>query len=164
MSSAVLTQMKANVSHGVSSLPMCRWPASEQRKRFLPASRTIQRTRSNPCWTGPTAASCPKERRDSSPHILLVSTASGQDFANRLCVCVQTRQISLCVCVCASTDSNPLDHQVLDVSLPEYFPSAKRPRMSLCKSKAAPEESYSRGAEHFSIIVIVSFSSSSSSF
>ncbi|KAF0036026.1 hypothetical protein F2P81_011338 [Scophthalmus maximus] len=43
-----------------------------------------------------------------------------------------------------SANSNPLDHQVLDVSLPEYFPSAKRPRLSLCKSKAAPEESYCR--------------------
>ncbi|KAK5895061.1 hypothetical protein CesoFtcFv8_011684 [Champsocephalus esox] len=43
-----------------------------------------------------------------------------------------------------SADSNPLDHQVLDVSLPEYFPSAKRPRVSLCKGKAAPEETYSR--------------------
>ncbi|XP_078144184.1 DNA (cytosine-5)-methyltransferase 3B [Centroberyx gerrardi] len=41
-------------------------------------------------------------------------------------------------------ESNPLNHQVLDVSLPEYFPSAKRPRVSLCKSKAAPEETYSR--------------------
>uniref|UniRef100_A0AAQ4QBI5 DNA (cytosine-5-)-methyltransferase n=1 Tax=Gasterosteus aculeatus aculeatus TaxID=481459 RepID=A0AAQ4QBI5_GASAC len=44
-----------------------------------------------------------------------------------------------------SSDSNPLHHQVPDVSLPEYFPSAKRPRVSLQKSKAAPEESYSRG-------------------
>ncbi|XP_034447079.1 DNA (cytosine-5)-methyltransferase 3B isoform X1 [Hippoglossus hippoglossus] len=41
-------------------------------------------------------------------------------------------------------NSNPLDHQVLDVSLPEYFPSAKRPRVSLCKNKAAPEESFCR--------------------
>uniref|UniRef100_A0A671Z1A4 DNA (cytosine-5-)-methyltransferase n=1 Tax=Sparus aurata TaxID=8175 RepID=A0A671Z1A4_SPAAU len=47
--------------------------------------------------------------------------------------------------LCAPADSNPLDHQVLDVALPEYFPSAKRPRVSLCKTKAAPEESYSRG-------------------
>uniref|UniRef100_A0A3Q4GWT7 DNA (cytosine-5-)-methyltransferase n=1 Tax=Neolamprologus brichardi TaxID=32507 RepID=A0A3Q4GWT7_NEOBR len=31
-------------------------------------------------------------------------------------------------------------HHVLDVSLSEYFPSAKRPKLSLCKSKAAPEE------------------------
>uniref|UniRef100_A0A671Z1B3 DNA (cytosine-5-)-methyltransferase n=1 Tax=Sparus aurata TaxID=8175 RepID=A0A671Z1B3_SPAAU len=46
--------------------------------------------------------------------------------------------------LCAPADSNPLDHQVLDVALPEYFPSAKRPRVSLCKTKAAPEESYSR--------------------
>uniref|UniRef100_A0AAQ4Q8B3 DNA (cytosine-5-)-methyltransferase n=1 Tax=Gasterosteus aculeatus aculeatus TaxID=481459 RepID=A0AAQ4Q8B3_GASAC len=43
-----------------------------------------------------------------------------------------------------TADSNPLHHQVPDVSLPEYFPSAKRPRVSLQKSKAAPEESYSR--------------------
>lgn len=48
--------------------------------------------------------------------------------------------------LCAPADSNPLDHQVLDVALPEYFPSAKRPRVSLCKTKAAPEESYSRGS------------------
>ena len=49
------------------------------------------------------------------------------------------------VSFCASTDSNPLDHQVLNVSLPEYFPGAKRPKVSLCKNKAAPEESYCRG-------------------
>lgn len=54
-------------------------------------------------------------------------------------VCPETR------CVCVPADSNPLDHQVLDVALPDYFPSAKRPRVSLCKSKAGPEESYSRG-------------------
>ncbi|XP_056128774.1 DNA (cytosine-5)-methyltransferase 3B [Lampris incognitus] len=40
--------------------------------------------------------------------------------------------------------SNPLDKQVLDVSVPEYFPVAKRPRVNICKSKAAPEETYSR--------------------
>ncbi|XP_042080998.1 DNA (cytosine-5)-methyltransferase 3B isoform X3 [Haplochromis burtoni] len=39
-----------------------------------------------------------------------------------------------------SANSNPLEHHVLDVSLCEYFPSAKRPKLSLCKSKAAPEE------------------------
>ncbi|XP_041859227.1 DNA (cytosine-5)-methyltransferase 3B isoform X2 [Melanotaenia boesemani] len=43
-----------------------------------------------------------------------------------------------------SASSNPLDHQVLNVSLPEYVPCAKRPKASLCKNKAAPEESYSR--------------------
>lgn len=43
-----------------------------------------------------------------------------------------------------SADSNPLDHQLLDVSLPEFIPSAKRPRVSQCKSKTGPEESYSR--------------------
>ncbi|XP_008285851.1 DNA (cytosine-5)-methyltransferase 3B-like [Stegastes partitus] len=43
-----------------------------------------------------------------------------------------------------SADSNPLVHHVLDLSPPDYFPSPKRPRVSLCKSKAAPEESYSR--------------------
>ncbi|XP_024126313.2 DNA (cytosine-5)-methyltransferase 3B isoform X1 [Oryzias melastigma] len=43
-----------------------------------------------------------------------------------------------------SGDSNPLDHQLLNVSLPEYFPGAKRPKISLCKTKAAPEESYCR--------------------
>lgn len=51
----------------------------------------------------------------------------------------------MCARVCAG--SNPLDHQVLDVSLPEYFPSAKRPRVGLCKNKSGPEESYSRGVE-----------------
>ncbi|XP_027866826.1 DNA (cytosine-5)-methyltransferase 3B isoform X1 [Xiphophorus couchianus] len=43
-----------------------------------------------------------------------------------------------------SASSNPLDHQILNVSLPEYFPSAKRPRVSPCKAKAAPEEPCSR--------------------
>uniref|UniRef100_A0A8C8JQV1 DNA (cytosine-5-)-methyltransferase n=1 Tax=Oncorhynchus tshawytscha TaxID=74940 RepID=A0A8C8JQV1_ONCTS len=42
-------------------------------------------------------------------------------------------------------DSNPLNHKVLDVSLLEYFPTAKRPRISLCKAKSSPEEVYSRG-------------------
>uniref|UniRef100_A0A8C7KH48 DNA (cytosine-5-)-methyltransferase n=1 Tax=Oncorhynchus kisutch TaxID=8019 RepID=A0A8C7KH48_ONCKI len=41
-------------------------------------------------------------------------------------------------------DSNPLNHKVLDVSLLEYFPTAKRPRISLCKAKSSPEEVYSR--------------------
>uniref|UniRef100_A0A6Q2YP43 DNA (cytosine-5-)-methyltransferase n=1 Tax=Esox lucius TaxID=8010 RepID=A0A6Q2YP43_ESOLU len=41
-------------------------------------------------------------------------------------------------------DSNPLNHQVLDVSLPEYFPTARRARISLCKAKSSPEEVYSR--------------------
>ncbi|KAJ3589381.1 hypothetical protein NHX12_010226 [Muraenolepis orangiensis] len=41
-------------------------------------------------------------------------------------------------------ESKLLDQHVLDVSLPEYFPSTKKPRMSLCKSKSVPEESYSR--------------------
>lgn len=53
--------------------------------------------------------------------------------------------LSLSVFACTCTDSNPLDHQVLDVSLPDYFPSAKRPRVGMCKSKSGPEESYSRG-------------------
>uniref|UniRef100_A0A8C7ZPQ9 DNA (cytosine-5-)-methyltransferase n=1 Tax=Oryzias sinensis TaxID=183150 RepID=A0A8C7ZPQ9_9TELE len=43
-----------------------------------------------------------------------------------------------------SHNSNPLDHQLLNVSLPEYVPGAKRPKVSLCKSKAVPEESYCR--------------------
>ncbi|CAI5648909.1 unnamed protein product [Oreochromis niloticus] len=43
-----------------------------------------------------------------------------------------------------SANSNPLDHHVLDVSLSEYFPSTKRPKLSLCKSKAAPEEMCNR--------------------
>ncbi|XP_051912872.1 DNA (cytosine-5)-methyltransferase 3B-like isoform X2 [Hippocampus zosterae] len=41
-------------------------------------------------------------------------------------------------------DSVTLNMEVLDVSLPEYPPSAKQPRLSVCKSKIAPEESYSR--------------------
>ncbi|KAJ0064825.1 hypothetical protein NL108_015657, partial [Boleophthalmus pectinirostris] len=43
-----------------------------------------------------------------------------------------------------NAESNALHHHVLDVSLPEYLPSAKRPKVSSCKTKAAPEESYSR--------------------
>ncbi|PWA29439.1 hypothetical protein CCH79_00017089 [Gambusia affinis] len=43
-----------------------------------------------------------------------------------------------------SASSNPLDHQILNVSLPEYFPSAKRPKVIPCKAKAAPEEPCSR--------------------
>ncbi|CAN9515238.1 unnamed protein product [Ophioblennius macclurei] len=38
----------------------------------------------------------------------------------------------------------PLDHRVLDVLLPDYFPSPKKPKHGACKSKAGPEESYSR--------------------
>lgn len=53
-----------------------------------------------------------------------------------------------CLFLCGPADSNPLEHQVFDVSLPEYFPSAKRPRVSLCKTKSSPEESYSRGIGH----------------
>ncbi|CAL8398250.1 unnamed protein product [Boreogadus saida] len=41
-------------------------------------------------------------------------------------------------------ESKLLDHQVLDVSLPECFPSTKKPRMSLLKAKSAPEEVFSR--------------------
>ncbi|KAF3860786.1 hypothetical protein F7725_001041 [Dissostichus mawsoni] len=55
-----------------------------------------------------------------------------------------TEEIRVVLFLCLPADSNPLDHQVLDVSLLEYFPSAKRPRVSLCKGKAAPEETYSR--------------------
>ncbi|XP_072304853.1 DNA (cytosine-5)-methyltransferase 3B-like isoform X2 [Eucyclogobius newberryi] len=43
-----------------------------------------------------------------------------------------------------NADSNALHHHVLDVSLPEVPPSTKRPKLGLCKTKAAPEESYSR--------------------
>ncbi|KAM4738409.1 DNA (cytosine-5)-methyltransferase 3B isoform 2-T2 [Anableps anableps] len=43
-----------------------------------------------------------------------------------------------------SANNNPLDHQILNVSLPEYFSSAKRPKVSLCKTKAAPEDTCSR--------------------
>lgn len=49
------------------------------------------------------------------------------------------------MCLYVSADSNPLEHHVLDASLSEYFPSAKRPKLSLCKSKAAPEELCNRG-------------------
>ncbi|XP_019747154.1 DNA (cytosine-5)-methyltransferase 3B-like isoform X2 [Hippocampus comes] len=41
-------------------------------------------------------------------------------------------------------NSVTLNMEVLDVSLPEYPPSAKQPRLSVCKSKIGPEESYSR--------------------
>uniref|UniRef100_A0A8C6SGW3 DNA (cytosine-5-)-methyltransferase n=1 Tax=Neogobius melanostomus TaxID=47308 RepID=A0A8C6SGW3_9GOBI len=44
-----------------------------------------------------------------------------------------------------NAENNPLHHHVLDVSLPEYPPSTKRPKVGSCKAKAAPEESYSRG-------------------
>ncbi|XP_047223009.1 DNA (cytosine-5)-methyltransferase 3B [Girardinichthys multiradiatus] len=43
-----------------------------------------------------------------------------------------------------SANSNPLDHQILNVSLPEYFPSTKRPKVSPYKGKAVPEEPCSR--------------------
>uniref|UniRef100_A0A3B4AL98 DNA (cytosine-5-)-methyltransferase n=1 Tax=Periophthalmus magnuspinnatus TaxID=409849 RepID=A0A3B4AL98_9GOBI len=43
-----------------------------------------------------------------------------------------------------NAESNALHHHVLDVSLPEYLPSAKRPKMGSYKTKAVPEESYSR--------------------
>uniref|UniRef100_A0A668TRY6 DNA (cytosine-5-)-methyltransferase n=1 Tax=Oreochromis aureus TaxID=47969 RepID=A0A668TRY6_OREAU len=55
-----------------------------------------------------------------------------------------THSASEQVCLYVSADSNPLDHHVLDVSLSEYFPSTKRPKLSLCKSKAAPEEMCNR--------------------
>lgn len=42
-----------------------------------------------------------------------------------------------------NAENNPLHHHVLDVSLPD-LPSAKRPKVGSCKTKAAPEESYSR--------------------
>lgn len=48
-------------------------------------------------------------------------------------------------CLFIPADGNPLDHQILNVSLPEYFPSAKRPKVSPSKTKAAPEEPCSRG-------------------
>ncbi|XP_038165275.1 DNA (cytosine-5)-methyltransferase 3B isoform X3 [Cyprinodon tularosa] len=44
----------------------------------------------------------------------------------------------------SNANGNPLDHQILNVSLPEYFPSAKRPKVSPSKTKAAPEEPCSR--------------------
>ncbi|XP_013878284.1 DNA (cytosine-5)-methyltransferase 3B, partial [Austrofundulus limnaeus] len=43
-----------------------------------------------------------------------------------------------------SSNSNPLDHQILNVSLHEYFASAKRPKHTFCKNKAVTEESCSR--------------------
>lgn len=42
-----------------------------------------------------------------------------------------------------NAENNPLHHHILDVSLPD-LPSAKRPKVGSCKTKAAPEESYSR--------------------
>ncbi|XP_057685518.1 DNA (cytosine-5)-methyltransferase 3B isoform X2 [Corythoichthys intestinalis] len=42
------------------------------------------------------------------------------------------------------TDGALLELQALEVSLPEYPPSAKQPRLSLSKNKVGPEESYSR--------------------
>lgn len=50
----------------------CRWQASGRRRSFLPATPTTLRSRSNLCWTGLTEASCPKERRGSNPHTMLV--------------------------------------------------------------------------------------------
>ncbi|XP_028308898.1 DNA (cytosine-5)-methyltransferase 3B isoform X2 [Gouania willdenowi] len=41
-------------------------------------------------------------------------------------------------------NTNPLDHRVQDVSLSDYFPNTKRSKVSVCKSKAEVEESYSR--------------------
>uniref|UniRef100_A0A3Q2CJB5 DNA (cytosine-5-)-methyltransferase n=1 Tax=Cyprinodon variegatus TaxID=28743 RepID=A0A3Q2CJB5_CYPVA len=40
--------------------------------------------------------------------------------------------------------SNASENNILNVSLPEYFPSAKRPKVSPFKTKAAPEEPCSR--------------------
>ncbi len=86
-----------------------RWPVSGRRKRFPPASLTIQKTRSNPCWTGPTTASSPKERRDSSLHILPVSRAAGQQDRTVGC-CSSRTSCKFCaikpgnksVCLCVS--------------------------------------------------------------
>ncbi|KAL4655355.1 DNA (cytosine-5)-methyltransferase 3B-like [Arapaima gigas] len=43
-----------------------------------------------------------------------------------------------------NADCSSLHHQVLDVSIPEYFPTAKRPKLSLCKAKQGAEDVYSR--------------------
>lgn len=53
-------------------------------------------------------------------------------------------RMNLCF-VGLSADNNPLDHQILNVPLHEYFASAKRSKHSFCKNKAVPEESCSRG-------------------
>lgn len=49
-----------------------RLPVSVQKRPFLPAAQTTRRTRSHPCWTGPTGVSSLKERKDSSRHTQLV--------------------------------------------------------------------------------------------
>ncbi|KAJ8265270.1 hypothetical protein COCON_G00143690 [Conger conger] len=43
-----------------------------------------------------------------------------------------------------NSENGSLNHQVLDVSLPEYFPTAKRPKLNLCKAKQGTEDVYSR--------------------
>lgn len=90
-SSWSMCDVAADAPASCSSL--CRWPVSGRRRRFPPAAPTTQRTRSNPCWTGPTAASCPKERRASNRRTRLV----GRHFASRpnepQLLCVQRRDL-----------------------------------------------------------------------
>ncbi|XP_031421945.1 DNA (cytosine-5)-methyltransferase 3B isoform X2 [Clupea harengus] len=43
-----------------------------------------------------------------------------------------------------NSGSSPLTSQVLDVSLSDYFPTAKRQRISMCKTKSGPEDVFSR--------------------
>ncbi|KAL2104309.1 hypothetical protein ACEWY4_001177 [Coilia grayii] len=45
-----------------------------------------------------------------------------------------------------NSENSPLTSQVLDVSLSDYFPMAKRQRMSMCKTKTGTEDVYSREA------------------
>lgn len=55
--------------HSFSALPLVyyRWLAYVLRRRFLCVTQIIQRTRWSPCWTGLTAASCPRARMASNP-------------------------------------------------------------------------------------------------
>ncbi|XP_018612111.1 DNA (cytosine-5)-methyltransferase 3B [Scleropages formosus] len=43
-----------------------------------------------------------------------------------------------------NADCSSLNHQVLDVSVSEYFPTAKRQKLSSCKAKQGAEDVYSR--------------------
>ncbi|XP_062396864.1 DNA (cytosine-5)-methyltransferase 3B isoform X2 [Sardina pilchardus] len=43
-----------------------------------------------------------------------------------------------------NSENSPLTSHVLDVSLSDYFPTSKRPRISVCKTKTGAEDVYSR--------------------
>lgn len=81
-----------------------RWLASGRRRHFLPATQTVQRTRSNPCWTGPTVASCPKEKRDSNP----CTRPVGERFIKLIINEVQTLLIPDNSCSCLSLQTETL--------------------------------------------------------